>query len=309
MTVQELSIKLSRINRIKNNLIHRKTMRKLSSLLFLTVSIVAATAAKPVLADWRDHGDIHFFHDHDFDHWRAGNWYHGIHEGRDGWWWIVDGAWYFYPAPVYPYPDPYVPPSVAVVPAPASPTVIAQPSYVYYCSNPAGYYPYVAQCYSPWRRVLASSAQAPTTVIVQQPAPTATVVQSAPPAPGVPAPIPAGGERDADVQQLNALTAEFHDIDLTGHQASTKLKSLGKQIEAFRESLYTRSYNAMSMLKDAETLEHQVTEARANLHKHHAAVTAPSTPAAPVVPPAAAPAPVPAPGSPPPGTTVTFPPQ
>src|SRR5690348_7675736 len=61
---------------------------------------------------WHDR-DIRRFHDHDIERWRAGRWYHGRHDSRLGWWWVVGGVWYFYPQPVYPYPDPYRPPVVA----------------------------------------------------------------------------------------------------------------------------------------------------------------------------------------------------
>jgi hypothetical protein len=93
-------------------------------------------------------GDIHRFHEHDWDRWRGGRWYHGRHSGRDGWWWIVGGLWYFYPQPVYPYPNPYVPPVVVAPTAPPPP-----PANYYYCDNPAGYYPYVPTCRVPWRLV------------------------------------------------------------------------------------------------------------------------------------------------------------
>ena len=96
--------------------------------------------------DRRWDGDIHRFHDHDFDRWRGGGWFHGVHGGRDGWWWVVGPDFYFYPAPVYPYPDPYLPPAVAPAPVPAAATW-------YYCANPQGYYPYVAQCAVPWQPV------------------------------------------------------------------------------------------------------------------------------------------------------------
>jgi len=96
------------------------------------------------------HGDIHHFRDHDFDFWRGGHWFHGPHGGRAGWWWVVGGSWYFYPAPIYPYPDPYVPPAVLV---PAPPPGAPPAQYWYYCANPAGYYPYVAQCATPWQPV------------------------------------------------------------------------------------------------------------------------------------------------------------
>ena len=51
---------------------------------------------------------------------RGGHWYHGWHNGRYGWWlWGPELAWTYYNS---------------------------QP----YCSNPAGYYPYVTQCYTGW---------------------------------------------------------------------------------------------------------------------------------------------------------------
>src|SRR5213082_2571891 len=27
-------------------------------------------------------------------HWRDGHWNHGFHDGRLGWWWVVDDGWY-----------------------------------------------------------------------------------------------------------------------------------------------------------------------------------------------------------------------
>lgn len=98
--------------------------------------------------DW--HGEIGRFHEHDFDHWRGGRWHHGRHDNRLGWWWIVAGTWYFYPVRVDPYPDPYQPPVVV------TPPVETAPQYWYYCANPAGYYPYVAQCPGGWQRVAAT---------------------------------------------------------------------------------------------------------------------------------------------------------
>jgi hypothetical protein len=77
--------------------------------------------------------------------WHGGGWNHGWHNGRFGWWWVVPGwaDWYYYNAPIYPAPDPYLPPGMAVGPTP----------YWYFCSNPQGYYPYVQQCFGPWRPV------------------------------------------------------------------------------------------------------------------------------------------------------------
>ena len=62
--------------------------------------------------------------------------------------------------PYYAYPPPvvYAPPPVY-----AAPVVIQQPTqYWYYCDNPAGYYPYVPSCPTPWRAVTPQpSAQPP----------------------------------------------------------------------------------------------------------------------------------------------------
>jgi hypothetical protein len=144
----------------------------------ILAAIVATSAfIRPAAADERDRhrgferpprhevwrGDIRHFRDHDFDRWRGGRWYHGRHLGRVGWWWIVGGIWYFYTTPVYPYPNPYLPPVVVVPPAPAPapapapvPEPPAQPQYWYYCPNPPGYYPYVAQCATNWQQVPAA---------------------------------------------------------------------------------------------------------------------------------------------------------
>lgn len=102
------------------------------------------------------HGEIHHFHERDFGLWRGGHWHHGRHGGHLGWWWIAGSTWYFYPAPVYPYPDPYYPPTAEAPPPPASD---APPQYWYYCSDPAGYYPYVPTCTTPWQKVPAQPGE------------------------------------------------------------------------------------------------------------------------------------------------------
>ncbi|WP_337996887.1 RT0821/Lpp0805 family surface protein [Oleispirillum naphthae] len=104
------------------------------------------------------------------DGWHRGHWRHDWHDGRFGWWWAVGPAWYYYPAPIYPYPNPYAPPSVVAAPA---------GQYAYYCANPAGYYPAVAQCLMSWQLV-SLAAPAPAAVMP---------VPSLPPA--IPAPVPA----------------------------------------------------------------------------------------------------------------------
>jgi hypothetical protein len=78
----------------------------------------------------------------------GGHWYHGWHSGRYGWWLAGPGlAWTYYDYPgwgsypdydYYDYSQPY-----------ASQTW-------YYCSDPAGYYPYVTQCNTGWQAVPAS---------------------------------------------------------------------------------------------------------------------------------------------------------
>lgn len=229
------------------------------------MALMVSVAATPAFADdhhggdhhdhdegghWHD-GDIHHFHEHDYDHWRGGNWHHGFHEGRGGWWWIVDGSWYFYPAPVYPYPDPYTPPVVVTEPVPVSPAGVP-PSYVYYCRNPIGYYPYVPRCYAVWERVASGVAVAPPVVAEPQ-------IAVPPPA------APAGGQREVDDRQLNAYAVEFQKVNLAGPHARTELRRLEKKVEAFRQALYTRSYNAMDILRDADGLEHRIAAQREKL--------------------------------------------
>ena len=141
----------------------------------LSVGLMALASPAPVAAD--EHGH-HEFHGHDARHfdrhelglWRGGLWRHEFHNGRMGWWWLVGGVWYFYDAPVYPYPvvvsemafaEPMVivapPPAMVAPPAPmvvqpAPPPPQQMPMW-YYCDNPAGYYPYVATCGTPFRPV------------------------------------------------------------------------------------------------------------------------------------------------------------
>ena len=261
-------------------------MRK-ASLFLLTTALVSFAFSGPVRADdWHRHDDFH--HDH-YDHWRAGRWFNGFHDGRSGWWWIVDGLWYFYPAPIYPYPDPYTPPTVVVETAPVAPGSQAY----YYCANPAGYYPQVPQC-AAWQRVVTATS-------VPQQAPIAV----APPVPQpVPAPVPVAGQHDLDMQQLSSFSARLQTISPSDPHARAQLKQLGREVEAFRKSLYARSYNAMDILKRSEELKQRISDERQWLAKH------PGTLPPSAVPPIVAPTGVvmPPPTSPPPGTAVTFPP-
>jgi hypothetical protein len=84
---------------------------------------------------------------HGFGQVNGGHWYHGWHGGQYGWWLVGPGLgwtyysnpwWGYYPYDDYNYNQPYV----------------SQPWY--YCSDPAGYYPYVPQCNTAWQTVPAS---------------------------------------------------------------------------------------------------------------------------------------------------------
>lgn len=105
----------------------------------------------------------HDFHGRDFGHfdgrereiWSHGRWDRDWHDGRFGWWWMVDGGWYFYPEPIYPYPT-YVPPAIVVQQPPPMPTGLPPMQFWYYCDNPQGYYPYVASCGGAWREIPAN---------------------------------------------------------------------------------------------------------------------------------------------------------
>ncbi len=111
-------------------------MRRKSIAALLAVSSLTLLMAGTAVAQRHEEG-------HDVDHWRGGGWQHTWHDGRLGWWWVIGPEWYFYPAPIYPYPNPYIPPVIAA----------PQANMWYWCSAPAGYYPYVAQCSTPWQAV------------------------------------------------------------------------------------------------------------------------------------------------------------
>lgn len=72
--------------------------------------------------------------------WNGGHWYHGLHNGRMGWWWAVGPDWFFYNAPVYPFPDIYGPPGAGT-------------GWWWWCDVRHDYYPYVTTCPSGWRRI------------------------------------------------------------------------------------------------------------------------------------------------------------
>jgi hypothetical protein len=251
-------------------------MAKLSSL-FLLFALFILLFAKPVQAQgWREHVDFHGYHAYDYDHWRSGGWYNGPHDGREGWWWVVDGSWYYYPAPIYPYPDLYAPPTVVVEGTPA-PTGASY----YYCSDPSGYYPSVTECYGPWQQVVAATPPPDQTIVVPQ-APVASAPQA-----------PAEDPRVADERKLNDLAATFAKIDPASADAGKALTKIQKRVEAFRQSLFKRDYNAMDILKNTEDLQHKITEEKAQTTEHKVEIPASAPTLSAPTPPA--------------GTAVTFP--
>jgi hypothetical protein len=82
--------------------------------------------------------------------WRQGHWYHGLEGGRFGWWWWADGGWFWYDAPIYPYPTDISDTVVDDAPPGAAPGTGFS---WWYCDNPAGYWPYVRSCATPWQAV------------------------------------------------------------------------------------------------------------------------------------------------------------
>jgi hypothetical protein len=67
---------------------------------------------------------------------RAGDWQRGWRDGRYGWWWAYDP--YLWSSDGT-YDDYYEQPDVAQSGS--------------YCSDPAGYYPYVTRCNTAWQTV------------------------------------------------------------------------------------------------------------------------------------------------------------
>lgn len=136
-------------------------------LLGLGAIVLALVAAIPLeaVAQHRDHRGGYGSHGgrHNVHQWRGGNWHHGSHLGRIGWWWIVDGMYYPYARPAYPYPEYVSTQTIVVEQAPQ--VVVQSPQPVptqsatqmwHYCDAAQMYYPYVTTCSSGWRAVPAT---------------------------------------------------------------------------------------------------------------------------------------------------------
>ena len=129
--------------------------------------------------EFHEHHEWHEFHGRhvrmfdpiEMDLWTGGHWIEGWFGGQYGWWWVTGGRHYYYARPVYPYPpevsEVWFPetvviqqqaPAAAPPPPPPAPgqgyaPPPPQPQMWYYCDNPAGYYPYVQACPTPFRAV------------------------------------------------------------------------------------------------------------------------------------------------------------
>jgi hypothetical protein len=102
-------------------------------------------------------GNIREFVVRDLPYWRSGRWVRDVHEGRGGWWWVIDQTWYPYAQVTYPFPDPFTPSPYK------QPTILGESDvqvpasafYWYYCAALDEFYPYAVACESGWSKVRA----------------------------------------------------------------------------------------------------------------------------------------------------------
>jgi hypothetical protein len=121
--------------------------------LVLIVALAGVGAVTPVSAHGGGHfsGGGHGYGRHaGGGHYRGGGWGGGVGWGG-GWGFGYDPLWNYYG---YDYPYDYYAgaPAASVIQPTMPATPPASQSY-YYCGNPAGYYPYVATCQTPWQSV------------------------------------------------------------------------------------------------------------------------------------------------------------
>ena len=130
-----------------------KSLKATLAATVFAASIVACPSA------WADRGNGHYGHGyegHGHGYW---GWGLGLLAGTALFLAATEPRPVYYPPPAYVAPPVYYPPRAVVVPS--APVVVAppaQPVYVeqawwYYCTRPAGYYPYVQTCPSGWTRV------------------------------------------------------------------------------------------------------------------------------------------------------------
>ena len=74
-------------------------------------------------------------------------------------------------------------------------------------------------------------------------------------------------QHEFDERELRALTREVEDIDMRSRHASQSLRSVEKQLQAFRKSLYRRDYNAMELLQETEELQSQIQDKREDMDR------------------------------------------
>jgi hypothetical protein len=130
-------------------------------LFILAISVAVSAApegAKSILSAAGWSGNIRDFQARDLAYWRSGRWVRTVHEGRGGWWWVIDDTWYPYAQVSYPYPDPYTPEPYKqpdVIGATLIGEMPARTFYWYYCDAVNEFYPYVVTCEHGWTRVRA----------------------------------------------------------------------------------------------------------------------------------------------------------
>lgn len=137
-----------------------------TSALILTIAIALCAPQVEAHGGRRDH---HHKHSHHHRHHS-----HGWYPGAAFWWgagyYPAPRAYAYAPYPVYPAYPPYAAGTVVVQPDPVvyverQPVAAASASEAgslwFYCTDPAGYYPYVQQCRQRWVSVDPASVSAP----------------------------------------------------------------------------------------------------------------------------------------------------
>jgi hypothetical protein len=174
-------------------------------------------------------------------------------------------------------------------------TPAAAQSIAWYCPNPAGFYPAVAHCYVPLQQINVAPMPQPQPVmnmpIAMMPGgavPQVPASQLMPPQAPMPRQIAfnmsADNLRDQDDRRLNYFAYEFSQIDFSSADAAPRLQELESRVDAYRQALITRRYNAADIMQGTLDLQHRMLE-------KEALFTAPQSLLPPAPPPATQPAP------------------